>query len=187
MKETGKVTDIKMISVDTTEDNNIKESTISYLKEHITKIDTSKEDSKKQLLEQRDKTSKLSVKLSMEIDSYNKTKRWSKENQAHTTRLHESGTISKVIKEEKEIMISCWNEDIIGLETSNESSGKQILLQRNDTTELSIKFQIKIDLGNKLRVLSKERHDGSIRLNESRVESATLVEERKGHDNIILE
>ena len=29
---------------------------------------------------------------------------------------------------------------------------------------------------NKLKVLSKERHDGSMKLNESRVESATLVE-----------
>ena len=52
-----------------------KESTISYLKEDITKIDTSKEDSNKQLLEQRDETSELSVKLSMDIDSCNKTKR----------------------------------------------------------------------------------------------------------------
>ena len=54
----------------------------TYLKEDITKIDTSKEDSKKQLLEQRDKTSELSVKLSMAIGSCNKTKRWSNENQA---------------------------------------------------------------------------------------------------------
>ena len=92
--------------------------------------------------------------------------------------MHESGTISKVIKDEKESMTSCWKEDIIGLETSKESSGKQILLQRHETTAFSVKFQIKIDLGNKLRVLSKEIHDGSIRLNESRVKSATIVEEK---------
>ena len=54
----------------------------TYLKEDITKIDTSKEDSNKQLLEQRDKTSELSVKLSMAIGSRNKTKRWSNENQS---------------------------------------------------------------------------------------------------------
>ena len=59
-----------------------KESTISYLKEDITKIDTSKEDSNKQLQEQRDKTSELSVKLSIAIGSRTQTKRWSNENQA---------------------------------------------------------------------------------------------------------
>ena len=32
-----------------------------------------------------------------------------------------------------------------------------------------------IDLGNKLRVLSKETHDESVRLNESRAESATIL------------
>ena len=114
----------------------------------------------------------------MEIDSCNKIKRLSKENQAKTIILHESGTISKVIKEEKKSMISCWNEDIIGLETSKEVSGKQILLQRHDTTGLSIKLQIKTDLDNKLKVLSKERQDGSIRLNESRVKLATIAEEK---------
>ena len=112
----------------------------TYLKEDITKIDTSKEDSNKQLLEQRDETSELSVKLSMDIDSCNKTKRWSNENQDKPTRLHESGTISKVIKDEKESMISCWKEDIIRLETSKESSRKQFLLQRHETTALSIKL-----------------------------------------------
>ena len=114
----------------------------------------------------------------MESDSCNKIKRLSKENQTKTTRLHELGTVSMVIKEEKESMISCWNENILGIDTSKEGSGKQILLQRHDTTELSVKLQIKIDLINKLKVLSTERHDGSLRLNESRVGSATLVEEK---------
>ena len=76
-------------------------------------------------------------------------------------------------------MISCWNEDIIGLETSKEGSGKQILLQRHETTELSIKLQIKMDLGNKLKVLSKERHDESKRLNNSRMLSRTITEEKE--------
>ena len=67
-----------------------KESTISYLKEAITTIETSKEESKQQLLEQSDETSELSVQLKTEIDSGNKIKRLSKENQAKITRLHES-------------------------------------------------------------------------------------------------
>ena len=154
-----------------------KESTISCLKEDIKTIETSKENSNKQLLEQRDDTSELSVKLKTEIDSGNKIKRLSKENQDELTRLRESGIMSKVVEEAKERMISCWNEDIIGLETSEEGSGKQLLLQRHDTIELSVKLQIKIDLGNKLKVSAKERHDEIKRLNESRVLSETIAEE----------
>ena len=72
-----------------------KESTISYLKEAITTIETSKEESKQQLLEQSDETSELSVQLKTEIDSGNKIKRLSKENQAKITRLR---ITSKVIE-----------------------------------------------------------------------------------------
>ena len=155
------------------------ESTISYLEKDIKTIETSKEDSNKQLLEQRDETSQLSVKLKTEIDSGNKIKRLSKENQAELTILHESVIISKVIEEEKKRMISCLNEDIIGLETMKEGSGKKILLQRHETTEVSIKLQIEIYLGNKLKVLSKERHDGSKRLNQPRLLSETIVEKKE--------
>ena len=101
-----------------------KESTISCLKEDFKVIETSKEDSNKKILEQRDDTFELTVKLKTENDSGNKIKGLSKENQAKNIRLHESGFMSNVIEEEKEKMISCWNEDIIGLETSKEISGK---------------------------------------------------------------
>ena len=87
--------------------------------------------------------------------------------------------MSKVIEEEKERMISYLNEDIIGLETMKEGSGKKILLQRHETTEVSVKLQIKINLGNKLKVLSKKRHDESKRLNKSRVLSETIAEEKE--------
>ena len=46
-------------------------------------------------------------------------KRLSKENQTNITRIHESGIKSKVIEEEKERMISSWDEDEMGRETSN--------------------------------------------------------------------
>ena len=85
-----------------------KKSTISCLKDDITKFVASKEDAKKKLLEQKDEFSDLSVKLSIESDSCKKIKRLSKENQIKTTRLHEIGTVSTVFKEEKEIKISCW-------------------------------------------------------------------------------
>ena len=64
-------------------------------------------------------------------------------------------------------MISCLKEDIKGYETSKEDSGKKILLQRYEANESSIKLKIKIDLNNKLKVLSKERQDECIKLNES--------------------
>ena len=117
-----------------------KKSTISCLKDDITKFVTSKENAKKKLLEQKDEISDLSVKLSIESDSCNKIKRLSKENQTKTTRLHEIVTVSTVFKEEKENKISCWNDNILGLNTSKEGSRKQIILQRHETTELSVKL-----------------------------------------------
>ena len=58
-----------------------RESTISCLKKDIKKIETSKEDLNTHLLEKRDKTSELSVTLQTKINSGNKLKRLSKENQ----------------------------------------------------------------------------------------------------------
>merc|ERR1711957_144287 len=125
-------------------------------------------DFNKQLLEQRDETAELTVKLKTEIDSGNKLKILSKKNQDEITRLNESGVMSKVMK-----------EDIKGLETSKEGFGKQVLLQRNETTELTVKLKMEIDSGNKLKVLSKERQDEITRLNESRELSETIVEEKE--------
>ena len=92
-----------------------KENTISCLKEDIKTLEISNEDFNKQLLEQRDETSDFSVKLKTEINSDNKLKRLSKENQDEISRLNESGIMSKVIEEEKEMMISCLTKDIKGL------------------------------------------------------------------------
>merc|ERR1711957_631953 len=148
-------------------------------KEDIKTLEISKEDFNKQLLEQRDETAELTVKLKTEIDSGNKLKILSKKNQDETTRLNESGVMSKVMEEEKERMILCLKEDIKGLETSKEGFGKQVLLQRNETTELTVKLKMQIDSGNKLKILSKERQDEITRLNESRELSETIVEEKE--------
>ena len=78
-----------------------KKRTISYSKEDIKTIETSKEVFNKQLLEKRDETSELCVKLKTEIESGNKIKRLSKENQDDITKLNESGIMPKVIEEEK--------------------------------------------------------------------------------------
>jgi len=71
--------------------------------------------------------------------------------------LNESGTRSKGVEEEKQRVVSCLREDIKGFETSKEKFGKQILLQRYEIAESSTKLKMKIDLGYKLKVLSKER------------------------------
>ena len=155
------------------------ERTISCLKEDIKELETSKEDFDKQLLEQRDETGELTVKLKAEIDSGNKLKKLLKENQDEITRLNESGIMSKVIEEEKERTISFLKEDIKGLETSKEGFGKQVLLQRHETTELTVKLKMEIDSGNKLKVLSKERQDEITRLNESRELSEIMAEEKE--------
>ena len=117
--------------------------------------------------------------MKAEIDSGNKLKKLLKENQDEITRLNESGIMSKVIEEEKERTISFLTEDIKGLETSKEGFGKQVLLQRHETTELSIKLKMEIDSGNELKILSKERQDEITRLNESRELSEIMAEEKE--------
>ena len=83
------------------------------------------------------------------------------------------------IEEEKESMISCLKEDIKGCETSKENSGNQKLLQRYENNESSIKLKTKSDLSNKFKVLSKERQDECTKLNESRVLSENIAEEKE--------
>ena len=89
-----------------------KKSTISCVNKDIPTIKTSKEDFYKQLLEKINETSELSVRLKTEIESGNKIKRLSKENQDDITKLKESGSMPKVVEEENERMISCWKKDI---------------------------------------------------------------------------
>ena len=62
-----------------------KESTISCLKEDIKTIETSKENSNKQLLEQRDETAELTVTMKTEIESGNKLKTLPKERRDEIT------------------------------------------------------------------------------------------------------
>ena len=83
-----------------------EKSTISCLKEYITTINSSNEDSKKQIMKQSNENSELSVTLKMESDSGTKMERLSKENQTNITRLQKPGIKSNIIEEEKERMIS---------------------------------------------------------------------------------
>merc|ERR1712238_477042 len=153
--------------------------TISRLKEDIKELETSKEGFDKQLLHQRDETGELTLKLRAEIESGNKLKILSKNNQDEIIGLNKSIDLSETIAEEKERTISCLKEDIKELETSKEGFGKQSQQQRDETAELSVRLKTMIDSGNKLKILSKERQDEITRLNESRELLETIAEEKE--------
>ena len=104
-----------------------KENTISCL---VNTIQTSKTDSTKQLLEQREGKSGLRVTLKTDIDSSTNRKIDTKENQNEVTRMQESEVTSKSIEEGKERMRPRLTEDIIENETSQEKHGHQVILQR---------------------------------------------------------
>ena len=89
-----------------------KKTTISCVNKDITTSETLKEGFNKQLIEKRNETSELSVRVKTEIESGNKIKSLSKENKDDITKLKESGSMQKVIEEEKERMISYWKDDI---------------------------------------------------------------------------
>merc|ERR1712238_605025 len=164
-----------------------KERKISCLKVNIKELETSKEVFNKQLLQRRDETTELSVKLKTEIDSGNKQKMLSKENQDEITRLNESRDLLKDIKEEKERMISSLKEDTKELETSKESFGKQLLQQRKLTMVLNVQLKTEIDSRKKVTFLSKERQDEIARLNESRELSETMIEEKERIISCLIE
>merc|ERR1712238_306200 len=153
--------------------------TISRLKEDIKELETSKEGFDKQLLHQRDETGELTLKLRAEIESGNKLKILSKNNQDEIIGLNKSIDLSETIAEEKERTISCLKENIKELETSKEGFGKQSQQQRDETAELSVRLKTMIDSGNKLKILSKERQDEITRLNESRELLETIAEEKE--------
>merc|ERR1712238_629572 len=142
--------------------------TISCLKEDIKSIKTSKESFEKQLLQQKDETGELTLKLKSETELVMKQKILSKENQDKIIRMDELRESLGARAGENERTISCLKEDIKELETSKEGFGKQVLLQRHETTELSVKLKMEIDSDNELKILSKERQDEITRLNESR-------------------
>merc|ERR1712238_265790 len=126
--------------------------TISCLKEDIKEFETSKEVLVKQLIQQRDETSELTLTLNTVIESGNKLKILSKENQGEIIRLNESRDLLEASIGEKESTISCLKEDIKELETSKEGFGKQLQQQRDETTELSLKLKTEIDSGKKLKI-----------------------------------
>ena len=149
------------------------------MKVNIKELETSKKVFKKELLQQRDKTTELSVKLKTEIDSGNKLKILSKVNE-----LKEILETMIVTEKNKFICISqtisCLKEDIKSITTSNESFEKQLIQHRDDTTDLTVKLNTDNELGMKQKMLSKENQDEIKRLDELR----ELLEARAGEKEI---
>ena len=111
----------------------------------------------------------------MEIDSGNELKILSKERQDEITRLNESRELSEIMAEEKERNILCLKINIKELEISKEVFNKQLLQQKDETTELSVKLKTEIDSSNKLKILSKKNQDTITRLNELREISEAMI------------
>ena len=61
------------------------------------------------------------------------------------------------------------------METSKEVVNKQILQERDESTELYVKLKKESDAGNKLQILSKLNQDERKRLNELREISKTMI------------
>merc|ERR1712161_165595 len=142
-------------------------------KEDIKELETSKEGFGKQLQQQRDETTELSLKLKTEINSGKKLKIVSKKRQDEIKTLSEIVELleARAGENENELIcntqtISCLKEDIKELETSKEGFGKQLQQQRDETTESSLKLKTEIDSGKKLKIVSKKRQDEIMTLSE---------------------
>ena len=154
--------------------------TTSCLKEDIEYITTSKEGFEKQFIQKRNETNKLNVQLNTETGSGMKQTLASIENQDVLTRADELRELLEARAGEKKSTISYLKEDTKTLETSKEDFNKQLLKQRYETSELSIKLYAKIDSGNKPKRLSKENQDEITRLNESGIMSKVIEGEKRG-------
>ena len=111
----------------------------------------------------------------MKIDLSNTLKALSKERQDESTKLNASRMVSESIAEEKERKISCLKVNNKETEISNEVINKQILQQRDESTELNVKLKKESDTGNKGQILSKVNQDEKKRLNEIREISEKMI------------
>ena len=94
------------------------------MKEDSKSIKTSKESFEKQLLQQKDETGELTLKLKSETELGMKQKTLSKENQDKIIRLNELRKSLGSRAGENERTISYLKEDIKALETSKEDFDK---------------------------------------------------------------
>ena len=138
------------------------------MKEDSKSIKTSKESFDKQLLQQKDETGELTLKLKSETELGMKKKTLSKDNQDNIIRLNELRESLGARVGENERTISCLKEDSKFIKTSKESFEKQLLQQKDESGEWTLKLKSKTELGMKQKTLSKENQDKIIRLNELR-------------------
>ena len=109
-----------------------------------------------------------------------KQKILSKNNQDEITRLDELKLLWEARAGEKESIISCLRENIRSLEAVNEDVNTQVLEQKDEKSELTVKLKTEIDSDNKLKILSTLNQNEIIRSNESGVVSNAKEGEKEG-------
>ena len=159
----------------------------------ITTIETSKEDFNKQVLEKRNETSELSVRLKTEIESGNKLQTLSKVNQDERTRLDKVRKISEtmIVNETYKLRCSskttsCLKEDITYSTTSKEGFEKKFIQQKDETNNLNVQLNTETELGMKKTMAWIKNQDEIVRANELRELLEARVEEKKRY-NIMRE
>ena len=120
-----------------------KERKLSCLKVNIKELETSKEVFNNQILQQRDETTELYVKLKKESDAGNEIQTLLKVNQDERTRLNEVREISEtmIVNENDKLICSsqsilCLKEHIKPVTKSKEGFEKQFIQQIYETNNL---------------------------------------------------
>ena len=152
--------------------------TIPCLKDDIRYIKISKERFEKKLLQQRDESIELNVKMKSETELGMKQKILSIENQDEVLRLDELRELLKARAGEKKSTILWLEEDITARQPSKEDSKKKLLAQRDKTGELTVTLKTDIDSSNNLKILLIENQDEITRLNESGFRSKDIEGEK---------
>ena len=158
---------------------NCSTQTISCLKDDTKSIKISKESFESKLLQQRDESNELNVKIKSETKLGIKEKIISIDNQDEVLRSNDIREWLKTRTREKESTISWFEEDITAIHLSKEGFRKKLLAQREKTGKLTVTLKMDIDSGNNLQILLKENQDEIKKWNESGVISKDIDKERE--------
>ena len=140
-----------------------KEKKLSCLKVNSKELETSKESFINQILQQRDETTKLYVKLKKENDAGNKLQILSKVIQDERTRLNELREISETMTVTENYKLICSSQTILCLKEEikpvtklKERFKNQCIQQIVETHNLNVKLNNENELGIKKRLHLKK-------------------------------
>ena len=127
---------------------NCSTQTISCLKDDTKSIKIAKESFENKLLQQREDSIELNIKMKYKTELGEKQTILSTENKDEVLRFNELRELLKSRAKKKERTISYLEEDITALPQLKEYSRKQLLAQRDKTGELTIILKADIASGN---------------------------------------